>query len=269
MLKIPLEISSSSTATPELLLPRCMKCLAVASPTNNYNLHNPGSVWLQPVFLRLLVTWIVECPPAVTALLDEPAHLPFLIELLGSTGSTASVHVAGLGAVLLGACIIFNSEENSRDSSAIVDLISQRVGLTNFFSKWEDMEKTSIFASALSSSRLPEALTRSTAAAAAAGDGMASVPFDQQQQVEMFGGSSKEPLVTTFYDAEFAAFIQRIEPLIKERTVDLFSRPKSRAVVDFKGFEQKNGESDTDYTHRLKLLLQTQAQEVQVDPCVI
>jgi hypothetical protein len=236
-----------------------MKYLAAASPTAPSNQHNPGTVWLQPVFLRLLVTWVVECPPAVTALLDEPAHLSFLIELLGSTGSTASVHVAGLAAVLLGACIIFNSEENSKDSSAIVDLISQRVGLTSFFTKWEDMEKSSLF-----SSRLPEALTRSTAAAAAAGDGMVSVPFDQQQQVQMFGGSSKEPLVTTFYDAEFVAFLQRLGPLIKERVVDLFSRPKTRVVVDFKGFEQKKGESDTEYIHRLKLLLQTQAQEVQV-----
>ena len=263
MLKIPLEIPSSSTS-PEHLMLRCMKYLAAASATGTSNQHNPGTVWLQPVFLRLLVTWVVECPPAVTALLDEPAHLPFLIELLGSTGSAASVHVAGLAAVLLGLCIIFNSEENSKDSSAIVDLISQRVGLTSFFAKWENMEKSSLIASAQSSSRLPEALTRSTAAAAAAGDGMVSVPFDQQQQVQMLGGDSKEPLVTTFYDAEFVAFLQRLGPLIKERVVDLFSRPKTRVVLDFKGFEQKKGESDTEYIHRLKLLLQTQAQEVQV-----
>ncbi|KAG0630720.1 hypothetical protein M758_1G199600 [Ceratodon purpureus] len=263
VLKIPLEIPSFSTSSPELLMARCMKYLAAASPAAASNQDSPGTVWLQPVFLRLLVTWVVECPPAVTALLFEPAHLPVLIELLGSTGSTASVHVAGLAAVLLGACIIFNSEENSKDSSAIVDLISQRVGLASFFTKWEDMENSSLFASALSSSRLPEALTRSTAAAAAIGDGMVSVPFDQQQQVRMFGGSSNEPLVTTFYDAEFVAFLQQLGPLIKERVVDLFSRPKTRVVVDFKGFEQKKGESDTEYMHRLKLLLQTQALEVQ------
>jgi hypothetical protein len=250
VLKIPLKIPISSVSPPELLMPRFMKYLAAASPTNSSNQQNPGSVWLQPVFLRLLVTWVVECPPAVTALLDEPAHLPFLIELLGSTGSPASVHVAGLAAVLLGACIIFNSEENSKDSSSIVDLISQRVGLTNFFSKWEEMEKSSLFASAMSSSRLPKALTRSTAAAAAAGDGMVSVPT--------------EPLVTTFYDAEFISFLKQLEPLIKERVVDLFSRPKTRVVVDLKGFEQKKVESDTEYTHRLKSLLQAQAQELQV-----
>ncbi|XP_024370992.1 golgin candidate 6 isoform X2 [Physcomitrium patens] len=261
VLKIPLKIPSSSASPPELLMPCCMKYLAAASPTKSPN--NPETIWLQPVFLRLLVTWVAECPPAVTALFEQPAHLPFLIELLGSTGSPASVHVAGLAAVLLGTCIIFNSEENSTDSSAVVDLISQKVGLTNFFAKWEDMEKSSLFASALSSSRLPQALTRSTAAAAAAGDGMVSVPFDQQQQVQMYGGSDKEPLVTTFYDAEFVTFLKQLEPLIKERVVDLFSRPKARVVVDFKGFEQKKGESDSEYMHRLKSLLQAQAQELQ------
>jgi hypothetical protein len=195
--------------------------------------------------------------------MEEPAHLPFLIELLGSTGSPASVHVAGLAAVLLGACIIFNSEESSKDSSAIVDLVSQRVGLSSFFSKWEQMEKSSLFVSAMSPSRLPKVLTRSTAAAAATGDGMVSVPFSQQQQVEMFGEGQEEPLVTTFYDAEFISFLRNLEPLIKERVVDLFSRPKTRAVVDLKGFEQKKGESDADYAQRLKSLLQSQAQELQ------
>jgi hypothetical protein len=34
--------------------------------------------------------------------------------------------------------------------------------------------------------------------------------------------------------------------------------------VDLKGFEQKKVESDTEYTHRLKSLLQAQAQELQV-----
>lgn len=266
MLKIPLEIPVSSLSSPELLMPRFMKCLAAASPTNTSNEHNPGSVWLQPVFLRLLVTWAVECPPAVTALMGAPAHLPLLIELLGSTGSPASVHVAGLAAVLLGACIIFNSEENLNDSSSIVDIISQRVGLTSFFSKWEEMEKSPLFTSAMSSSRLPKALTRSTAAAFAAGDGMVSVPLNQQQQVHIFGDSQQEPLVTTFYDAEFISFLKQLEPLIKERVVDLFSRPKTRVVVDLKGFEQMKGESDTEYTHRLKSLLQAQAQELQVNP---
>lgn len=235
-------------------MPRCMKYLAAASPTNTSNQHKPGSVWLQPVFLRLLVTWVVECPPAVTALMEEPAHLPFLIELLASTATPASVHVAGLAAVLLGACIIFNSEENAKDSSAIVDLISQRVGLSSFFSKWEQMEKSSLFASAMSSSRLPKALTRSTAAAAAAGDGM----------LLMLGEGQEEPLVTTFYDAEFISFLKELEPLIKERVVDLFSRPRARASVDLKGFEQKKGEADAEYTQRLKSLLQAQAQELQV-----
>jgi hypothetical protein len=241
-----------------------MRYLAAAAPTTS-NQQTPGSIWLQPVFLRLLVTWVVDCPAAVAALLEVPAHLPFLIELIGSTGSPASVHVAGLAAVLLGACIVFNSEQGSKESSTVVDLISQRVGLTNYFSKWEEMEKSSLFLSAVSSSRLPKALTRLTAAAAAAGDGMVSVPLDQQQQVQTFTtGSQVEPLVTTFYDADFVAFLKQLEPIIRDRVVEIFSQPKTRVNIDTKGFEQKKGESDTEYRQRLQTLLQTQAQEIQV-----
>lgn len=246
-------------------MPRCMRYLAAASPTNSLNQQNPGSIWLQPVFLRLLVTWVVDCPPAVTALLDPPAHLPFLIELIASNGPPASVHVAGLAAVLLGACIIFNSENSSKDSSVVVDIISQRVGLTNYFNKWEEMEKSSLFVSAMSASRLPKPLTRLTAAAAAAGDGMVSVPLDQQQQIQTFAsGSQKEPLVTTFYDSDFVAFLKQLEPVMRERIVEIFAHPRSRAAVDTMGFEQKRGENESDYIHRLQALLQQQAQELQV-----
>jgi hypothetical protein len=33
------------------------------------------------LILRLLVTWCDQCPPAVTALLAAPAHLPLLLDI--------------------------------------------------------------------------------------------------------------------------------------------------------------------------------------------
>lgn len=248
-------------------MPRCMRYLAAAVPSTSSINESPGSIWLQPVLLRLLVTWLVDCPLAVSSFLDPPAHLPFLVDLTASSGSLASVHVAGLAAVLLGACIIFNSEQGTKDATVVVDIISQRVGLTNYFSKWEEMEKSSLFVSATSASRLPKPLTRLTAAAAAAGDGMISIPSDHQQQVQSFSNENLlEPLVTTFYDAEFVVFIKQLEPVVRERIVDIFAHPKSRVMVDTLGFEPQKGETDNDYIQRLRTSLQNQAQEMQVSP---
>ncbi|BBN13693.1 intracellular protein transport protein USO1 [Marchantia polymorpha subsp. ruderalis] len=272
VLRIPLEIPSSALAPAELLMPRCMRYLAAAAPSSADKLRNTngasqdGSIWLQPVLLRLLVTWLTDCPPAVAALLEPAAHLPFLVELSSSSGSPASVHVAGLAAVLLGECIIYNpTKQGPKDAAVIVDVINERIGLTAYFSKWEEMQRTGLFTSAATSSRLPKPLTRSTAAAAAAGDGLATIAPDRQQQLSSFQESTNEgePAVTTFYDSEFVAFIRRLEPVVREQIVEVFAHPRSRASVELIGFEPKEGEKESDYILRLRTMLQNQAQEMQ------
>lgn len=259
-------------------MPRCMRYLAAAAPSSADKLRNTngasqdGSIWLQPVLLRLLVTWLTDCPPAVAALLEPAAHLPFLVELSSSSGSPASVHVAGLAAVLLGECIIYNpTKQGPKDAAVIVDVINERIGLTAYFSKWEEMQRTGLFTSAATSSRLPKPLTRSTAAAAAAGDGLATIAPDRQQQLSSFQESTNEgePAVTTFYDSEFVAFIRRLEPVVREQIVEVFAHPRSRASVELIGFEPKEGEKESDYILRLRTMLQNQAQEMQVFLLVI
>ena len=58
---------------------------------------------LQAVLLRLLITWLHGCLPAVNAFLAPAAHLPMLADLArAGAGSAGSPHVAGLASVLLG-----------------------------------------------------------------------------------------------------------------------------------------------------------------------
>ncbi|CAM6096716.1 unnamed protein product [Calypogeia fissa] len=266
VINIPLEIPSSAMAPTELLMPRCVRYLAAAAPPASDGLSSSqgGSIWLQPVLLRLLVTWLAECPSAVAALLEPAAHLPFLVELLSSSRSPASVHVAGLAAVLLGECIIYNpTKEGSKDALMIVDIISGRVGLTTFFSKWDDMQTSPLFISAATASRLPKPLTRSTAAAAAAGDGLAAIVPDASDWKQGGSNENTEPAVTTFYDSEFVSFIRRLEPMVRDKIVEVFARPKSQGTVNVVGFEAKEGEKESDYIVRLQTLLQNQARELQ------
>ncbi|XP_024530596.1 golgin candidate 6 [Selaginella moellendorffii] len=274
VLSIPLEIPSSRLATPELLLPRCMRYLAAASASVRHeSVDNVSTAWLQPVILRLLVTWLAECPPAVAAFLETATHLPFLVELMSSSGSPVSVHVAGLAAVLLGECIVYNENKPSpsssagTDASAVLEMVNQRIGLTAFFSKWEDMRLSPLFIASSTPTRLPQALTRSTAAAVAAGDGFIAAAASTEEKLELglhSGDASPEAALPLFYDAPFVQFINLLEPVVRNRIVELFTNPKSGVVtVEVAGWERAEGESESDYTTRLKTVLQTQAQEIQ------
>lgn len=81
VLKIPLEIPASDSSSSDLLLPRCLRYLSSASTFAAVNGTSAGSsAWLPAVFLRLLVTWLNNCPPAVAAFLASPAHLPLVGE---------------------------------------------------------------------------------------------------------------------------------------------------------------------------------------------
>ncbi|KAH9312359.1 hypothetical protein KI387_027394, partial [Taxus chinensis] len=265
VLRIQLEVPVSAVSTAELLMPRMVKYLAVASPTihkqevPDHMISDKKSVWLQPVLLRLLVTWLADCPDAVNCFLESPAHLTYMIELISSSSSAASVHVAGLAAVLLGECIVFNkAAKDNRDAFMVVDAISQRIGLTAYFHIWEEMWSSPLFISAASASRLPKPLTRSTAAeAVSVSDG------EQPSETEKSGTIPVDPLLTSFYDATFVNFIKRLEPIVREKIVDLFSRPKSKVTIIPASLEQKDGESDCDYIVRLNSFMEKQCHEMQ------
>ncbi|XP_040953988.1 golgin candidate 6 isoform X2 [Gossypium hirsutum] len=159
VLQIELEAPTPSFGAPELLLHRIVRYLAVASSDKD---GKPGFSYVQPVMLKLLVTWLADCPSAVQCFLNSRPHLTYLLELVSNTSST--VCVMGLAAFILGECVIYNkSSESGKDAITVADAISQKIGLASYFLKFDKMQRSSLFSSA-KSAESHKPLTRSAAA---------------------------------------------------------------------------------------------------------
>ncbi|KAK4765359.1 hypothetical protein SAY86_026449 [Trapa natans] len=86
------------------------------------------------------------------------------LALASHQNASATVCIRGLAAVLLGECVLYNkSTESRKDSFSIVDSISQKIGITAFLIKFDEMQTSSIFSS-VKSAQPRRPLTRSTAA---------------------------------------------------------------------------------------------------------
>ncbi|KAJ4959718.1 hypothetical protein NE237_019628 [Protea cynaroides] len=137
----------SSLGGSEPLMHLLVKYLVLASSLrkkeNDHKNRNSSSIedsFIQPMILQPLVTWLADCPKAVYSFLDSRPHLTFLLELVSSPSVT--VCVRGLAAVLLGECVIYNkSGDNAKDSFMVVDAISQKIGLTSYLLKFDEMQK--------------------------------------------------------------------------------------------------------------------------------
>ncbi|KAH1128728.1 hypothetical protein J1N35_000106 [Gossypium stocksii] len=161
VLRIELEAPTPSFGAPELLLHRMVRYLAVASSVKDKD-GKPGYSYVQPILLKLLVTWLADCPSAVQCFLDSRPHLTYLLELVSNTSST--VCVMGLAAFILGECVIDNkSSETGKDAITVADAISQKIGLTSYFLTFDEMQRSSLFSSA-KSAESHKPLTRSAAA---------------------------------------------------------------------------------------------------------
>ncbi|CAN1321817.1 Golgin candidate 6 [Linum perenne] len=255
VLRIELE-SSSGLGDSEPLMHLMVKYLALASGTKHKEgkPNTSGNLYIQSFILKLLVTWVADCPPAVDCFLDLRPHLSYLLELVSDQSTTVSVR--GLAAILLGECVIYNkSIEAGKDSHAVVDGISQKVGLTSYFLKFDEMKKSFLF-SAEKSASSHKPLTRSPAAS------MADIEdVDEHQSSDQ--KSDDHPILSSMFDAKFVNFVKRLESEIRENIVDVYSRPKHQVAVVPAEMEQKSGESDKDYVKRLKSFLEKQCSEIQ------
>lgn len=250
-----------SFGAPEPLMHRIVKYLALAaSMKNKYDDDEEerffdGTSYIQPIILRLLVIWLGDCPSAVDSFLDSPAHLPYLLELLSS--SSANVCVRGLAALVLGQCVLYNnrSSDSGRDAFSIVDAISQKIGLSTYFLRFDEMQK-SITLNAMMSAQNHKPLKRSNAAS------MKEI----EDNVENDGINQQEenPVLTLVFDSQFVNFVRRLEVDIRESIVEVFSHPKSKVTVVPAELEQKDEESDGDYIKRLKSFLEKQCYEMRV-----
>lgn len=259
VLKIELEAPPHSLGGPEPLMHRMMKYLALSSSTINKDgkSSTSGNAYIQPIILKLLVVWLTDSPSAVQCLLDSRHHLPYLLELVSNLNTT--VCVRGLAAVLLGECVVYNKSNSSgRDALSITDAISQKIGLTSYFLKFDEMQKSFLFMSAKPTlSRKP--LTRSTAASMA--------EMEDVDENEAIDKKNDHPVLLSTFDSEFVNFVKHLEADIRDKTVDIYSHPKSQVAVVPAELEQRNGENDADYIKRLKTFLEKQCLEIQVLLC--
>lgn len=146
VLRIELEGPMLSLGALEPLLHRTMKYLAVASSVKGNDGKSRTSVNLhvQPIILKLLVTWLFDHPSAVQCFLDSRPHLTYLLELVSNPNTT--VCIRGMAALLLGECVLYNKTSDAgKDAFSIVDAISQKIGLASYFLKFDDMHKSFLF----------------------------------------------------------------------------------------------------------------------------
>ncbi|XP_023738556.1 golgin candidate 6 isoform X1 [Lactuca sativa] len=257
VLQIELESSMPSLGSPEPLLHRMVKYLALASSKKGKDGKSttPRNSYFQPIILKLLVTWLSDCPNAVQSFLDSRPHLTYLIELVSNTDTT--VCARGLAAAVLGECAIYNkSNEPGKDAFAIVDAISQKVGLTSYFLKLDEMQKSFLFSSAKpAQQRKP--LTRSNA------NSMAEMEDIEENETNDINRNDDHPMLSSMFDSQFVDFIKKLEGEIRDNIVKIYSHPKSNVSVVPAELEQKKDEKDGDYIKRLKAFVEKQCSEIQ------
>lgn len=256
VLRIELESPMPSLGAPEPLMHRMVKYLALASNMKNKDgkTSTKENSYVQPIILKLLVTWLADCPNAIQCFLASRPHLTYLLELVSNPSATMCIR--GLGAVLLGECVIYNkSGESGKDAFTVVDAISQKIGLTSYFLKFDEMMKSFLFSS-VKPTKLHKPLTRSAAASMAEID-------DVDEQDSPDHKNEDHPILSSLFDSHFVNFVKSLEGNIRETIVDVYSRPKSEVAVVPAELELKRGESDKDYIERLKSFVQKQCSEIQ------
>jgi len=253
-LQVKLETPTPSLGRTEPLLHRIVTCLSIAASAdgeNDQSSHLEES-YIQPVILRLLIVWLVDCSNAVNCLLESAVHLNYIIELASSKRYTACVR--GLAAVVLGACVLYNaSREKGRDTFAVADAISQKIGLTTYFLRFDELRKT--LAHPSSEQRHRKELSRSSAN---------SVSDFQEIEEDETNKDDQHPVLSEIFDSQFVNFLNKLESDIRENIMDIFSRTKTATAVLPAELEQKNGEVDGEYIKRLKSFVEKQCNEMQV-----
>jgi hypothetical protein len=257
VLRIEIEAPMQSLGAPEPLMHRMVKYLALASSMKSKDgkSNTSGNSYVKAIILKLLVTWLADCPNAVHCFLDARPHLTYLLELVSNLSET--VCIRGFAAVVLGECVIYNkSTDNGKDAFAIVDLISQKIGLSSYFLKFDEMHKSFVFAN-VESSFTHRSFSRSSAASMA--DIQDADENDLSEKKNM-----DHPNLSSILDSYFVNFVKRLEAIIREQIVEVYSRPNTKVAVVPDEIEQKKGESEVEYIKRLKAFVEKQHSEIQV-----
>lgn len=241
LLRVPLEAGEAGRrgAIPELLIPRISRLLAESSRAADRR-------ELQLPLLRLLLTWLHDCPRAVAAFLTAPGNLPMLIDLALHGGSQ---HVTGFAAAVLGVAVVSNTQSAGCDARTVVDTIVSRLTLPTFFALWEALRGTPEFASATMPLRRSRALiTRATAAAAVDGTALLSTAESLE------------------YTTAEAMLLTQLEETVRSRVLALYARPQSAAAggSDSAAWEASTGEPQASQAAaRMQTQLQAMSAELE------
>uniref|UniRef100_A0A6B2KY68 Vesicle tethering protein Uso1/P115-like head domain-containing protein n=1 Tax=Arcella intermedia TaxID=1963864 RepID=A0A6B2KY68_9EUKA len=76
-----------------------------------------ADVQIQVGILRLLSVWIYDCPQAIQAFLQSTSQTQIFLDLM--TQGSSNIHVVGLGAIILGSCLL---RENDIDEGILMAL---------------------------------------------------------------------------------------------------------------------------------------------------
>ncbi|KAI3860535.1 hypothetical protein MKX03_025467 [Papaver bracteatum] len=247
VLRIEVEAPIPSLGAQEPLMHRIVKYLALSSIKFKDGNHKASArdSYIQPVILKLLVTWLADFPDAVHCFLVLRPHLTYLLELVSNL--SVSVCTKGLAAILLGECYLYNkSDDKSKDASLVVDVISEKVGLTSYLLKLEDMQRSYVFTSSKAGLR----------------DSMAEMD-DISANDETDWKHDEHPVLNSLFDAQFVDLVKKLEENLRVSIMEISSHLKNKVVELPVELEQQSGESDGDYIKRLKLFVEKQCAEMQ------
>lgn len=257
-LQLVLEPQIPSLGSKEPLMHQVIRYLALASSTRSSKGQeqtiSEEKSHIKPVIFRLLIQWLADCPAAVSVFLGSPAHVTYMLELVSSPNE--NVYVRGMAAILLGECVIYNeSNDQSRDAFTVVNTISEKIGLASYFLRYDEMQKSLYFISAMPAPQQRPLIRSGTASMNVIEDGDDGKTLDQKQ---------KNLVLASLFSGQFVNFIKRLEVEIRECIVETYSRPKSKVSVFPADMDQKEGENDKVYIKRLKSFLEKQCCEMQV-----
>ena len=237
------ELGSAKSA--ELLLPRCVRSLAIAQKLDDAS----GS--LQCAILRLLIAWLSDCALAVHSFVTSDAsHLPTLSDL---AKYSSLEDVRTLACVCLGCCLAYYGEQDYAIASNVLDVVARRIGTNDFLAAIEHAMHADNFKRALLPPKPPPTVTRATVAALLA---------------ESTSPSGSETTGTTpnkdfnAYDYSTAHFIQRFEPEVRKAIVRLYGGESTKDSnangsdgingTKISPFDLQEGEDTEAYAKRLK-----------------
>jgi len=219
---LQIELEDTVTSRDAFLLHKCGHFLQLAA-----SMKDTGNM-LQAAMLRLLLTWLCDCPAAVSNFLGRVTHLPLIVELVNGRGSN-DVHVMGFASLLLGVCIVHNQTVGVLDSVSVMDVVLERVGLSDFFSNVENLMSSQYMQAALANSR-PRI-----------------IQGDHTEALWTFSSESMAPEIqaASEYDFTFAQWASGFGKQLQQHMVIVYSRPKQVLFTSTKGVWEVGEDTDT------------------------